>query len=83
MQSYTAIILSVLLLLSNTPSSKALVIENEVAFSSIFFRGSAKIKTCDDPPKKGKTRAFVNTISTSDSDCEVENDKRPHRGSGR
>ncbi|NEP91219.1 MULTISPECIES: hypothetical protein [Okeania] len=83
MQSYTAIILSFLLLLGNTPSSKALVIENEVAFSSIFFRGSARTKTHQDNAKKGNIRAFVNTISTSDFDCEVENDKCPHRGSGR
>ncbi|NET41425.1 hypothetical protein [Okeania sp. SIO2B3] len=79
MQSYTAIIFSFLLLLGNAPSSKALIIENEVAFSSIFYRGSARTKTHKDHVRKRSIRAFVNTICTSGTDSE----KCPHRGSGR
>ncbi|NEQ73096.1 MAG: hypothetical protein F6K23_08405 [Okeania sp. SIO2C9] len=83
MQSYTAIIFSFLLLLGNAPSSKALITENEVAFSSTFFRGSARTRTHKDNVRKRSIRAFVNTIGTSDFDCELENDKCSHRGSGR
>ena len=79
MQKYTAIIFFFLLLLGNAPSSKALSTENEAAFSSTFFRGSARTKNHKDPVKRGSIRAFVNTICTS----ELEGDKCPHRGSGR
>ncbi|MDY7002385.1 MAG: hypothetical protein SWX82_00015 [Cyanobacteriota bacterium] len=79
MQSYTAIIFSCLLLLANAPSSQALIIENEVASSSTYFRGSARTRTHRDNVRRRNIRAFVNTICNSGPDSE----NCPHRGSGR
>lgn len=82
MQSYTAIIFSFLLLLGNAPSSKALIIENEAAFSSTFFRESVRTRTHKERVKKKSIRDFVNMICTPGPDNEQCPD-RPHRGSGR
>lgn len=79
MQSHTLIIFSFLLLLGNAPSSKALMIENEAAFSSTFFRGSARTKNHEDRVRQKGIRAFLNTTCGSD----LDSDKCPHRGSGR
>lgn len=81
MPNYTAIILSSLLLLGNTPSSEALTIGNEVEYNSTFFRRNGRAGVENDSPKrKGNIRAFVNTICISGQE---EKDFHCHRGSGR
>ena len=85
MQTYTAIIFSILFLLGNATSSKALETENEIQSTLTFFRGSAQTDVHGDRARtdrkgtKSSIRAFVGTVCNPGPDIE----NCPHRGSGR
>ena len=83
MQTYTAIIFSILLLLGSATTSNALETENEIQSTFAFFSGSAQTSQSGNkrPSKGGNIRAFVQDVCNSRPD-DIETNC-PHRGSGR
>lgn len=91
MLNYTQIILSFLLLLSNTASSPVLMIANELELSATFFRGTAtnshgnrKLKS--PPPGRESIRNYYQLINIIPAFGLDNQDIIPYparRGSGR
>ena len=91
MHNYTEIILSFLLLLGNTASSKDLIIANELELSATFFTGTSMNdhgtkKPNSSPEKRSKIRnysQFINIIPASGLDNQCIVSSFGGRGSGR